>query len=487
MSDGGVLVRLRLEPLTRGEIDDFHGTTLSLLGRPGIRVAEPEAVTILEAFGAERGPEVGTVRIPESVVREALKAAPRTFRVHGRVPGHALCFGDGKTQFAPMGTAVRIAESDGTVRPSTRADVERFYRLEDALPAFDHASWVAWPSDVPDAAGHAYELYLGWKNTVKPIDGYPWGAQPSLDTVEMGAIVAGGMENLAREPRLLGFVNPTSPLTLSAEAAQGLIVYVKHGQPCIVASACLAGGTAPVTLAGVLAQQNAEVLAGIVLAQAIRPGAPVVYGSASTVLDMRTGAAAYGAPELGLLMAATAQLARFYGIPSRGTGGATDASLADYQAGAESATTLALAALGGFDLVYHAAGALDGLLTASYEKFVLDAELVEETRQIIDGLEVSRATLAAEAIARVGFSGNFLRDPHTLAHFRRELFHPTLFARVPPAVKDVSRRDVREEARQRWQAILKDHVVDPPLDPETDRELRNLLVRIERRDGPGSG
>lgn len=471
---------LRLEPFTKGELARIHGATVRILEGTGIRVLEPEAAKLLEAAGASWDSQTNIVKIPEPVLKELLMRSPSRFKLYGRDPKRVLSFGEGNVYMSTMGTAVQVEDPDGSVRPSTLKDVENFYRLSDALPCLDHSSWVVWPRDVPDPLVHIYEVLYGFKHNTKSIDGYNWGRAYSQDTIDMAAIVAGGVDELMRRPLLLGFTNPVSPLTLAKETTEGLLVFAKYGQPCIMPPECMAGGTAPSTLAGVLVQQNVEVLASIAVAQAAREGAPVFYGSVSTIMDMRIGAVALGAPEAGLLSLGAAQLARYYGIPSRGTGGNTEALTSDYQAGAETTTTLLLAALAGFDFIYDAAGSLESSLTASYAKLLLDNDVCGGVRRTISGIDVSDDTLAIEVIEAVGLKGAYLSHPHTRSHFKREHFQPATFHRGARSDQKNLDRVLKDKAQARCDGILKDHVV-PPLDPAIEAKLYDFLKNAMKR------
>lgn len=470
---------LRLDPFTRGELQKIHGATVRVLEKTGVRVLDPEAVQLLRTAGALYDEVAQVVRIPEGVLRELLMQAPSRFRLYGRDESHCMSFGEGNTYFSSMGTAVQV-EEDGGVRPPTLKDVERFYRLVDASPFLDHASWVVWPRDVPNDLVHIYEVLYGFKYTTKSLDGYNWGTQFSQDTVDMAAIVAGGHDELAERPLLLGFTNPVSPLTLAKETTQGLIVFARSGQPCIMPPEGMAGGTAPSTLAGALVQQNAEVLASIAVAQCVRRGAPVLYGSVSTIMDMRTGAVALGAPEAGLISLGAAQLARYYGIPSRGTGGNTDSLAVDYQAGAESGITLLLSALAGFDFIYDVVGSLESSLSASYSKLILDNDLAGAVKRIVTGIDVSEETLAADVIDSVGLKGSYLSHPHTVDHFRQEHFLPETFIRSGRA-SAAAATGLTEKALARAERILGAHKVDPPLEPAIESKLHAFLKKATKR------
>ncbi len=472
---------LRLEPFTKGELQRIHGATVRVLEHTGVRVLEPEAEKLLGSMGAEVEPSSHVVRIPEALLKELVMRAPSHFKLYGRNEKHVMGFGEGNSYMSSMGTAVQVEDSDGTTRPARLKDVEDFYRLVDALPHLDHASWVVWPRDVPDELVHIYEIIWGFRFTTKPLDGYNWGRQFSQDTIDLAAIAAGGVEELVKRPLLLGFTNPVSPLTLARESTEGLLVFARNMQPTTIPTECLAGGTAPSTLAGTLVQQNAEVLASIAVAQCARRGAPVFYGSVSTIMDMKTGNVALGAPEAGLISLGAAQLARYYGIPSRGTGGNTEALTANYQAGAETASTLLAAALAGFDFIYDAAGSLESSLTASVAKLILDHDVCGEVKRLVSGIDVSEDTLATQVIEAVGLKAGYLSHPHTINHYRTEHFVPATFLRSPRSIPGVTDRTLKEQALARAEALLRDHVVDPPLDPAVESKLMSYLKKAQKR------
>ena len=384
---------------------------------------------------------------------------------------------DGKLVFA-----VQVEGLDGVVRPSTAKDLESFLRLTDALPNIDHSSWACWSRDVPEAVAHLQMTFLSFKNTNKTIDGWSWGRKGTEECLDLAAIAAGGREALSRRPMLLGFANPVSPLTLSKESTEGLISFARAGQPCVYPPECMAGGTSPATIAGLLVQQNAEVLASIAVAQLAKSGAPSIYSSVSGTMDMRTGSIALGAPEVGLIMAGTAQLARRYKVPCRGTGGNTEAMLADYQAGAETATTLLMAGLSGIDFIYDAAGSIESSLTASFTKLVLDDAVCGEVKRILSGVDVDEETLAVKVIEAAGHKGAYLSHPHTLKHFRREAFVPPQFWRGPRASWDSrGHKDIVDAAKRRAEEILREHEVAVPLDADVEREMGEYIKDVLRR------
>lgn len=470
------------EPYSKDEIDKIHLATLEVLENTGIRVLEDEAVRLLTSAGASYEEHTRIVKMPEHLVTDNISSAPSKFRLYSRDGKHVLGFGEGRVNLSSLGTAVQVEDLDGVVRPSTAKDHTDFLTLTDALPNIDHSSWVCWPRDVPDEIAHLQAILLSFKHTNKTIDGWNWSTRMSEESLDLAAMVAGGRDALKERPLMMGFANPVSPLTLSREATQGLISYAKAGQPCVYPPECMAGATSPATIAGLLVQQNAEVLASIVVAQLASRGAPSIYSSVSGMMDMRAGTIVLGAPEVGLIMAGTAQLARRYRIPCRGTGGNTDSMVADYQAGAETATTLLMAALSGIDFVYDSAGSIESSLTASFTKLVLDDAVCGEAKRILSGVDVDEETLAVDVIDAAAHRGTFLSHPHTLRHFRKETFVPPQFWRGPRTnwVQQQT-KEIREKARQKVVEILKEHKVAVPLDSEVEQKMVEYIKDVLRR------
>ena len=473
-------MRMRLEPFSRDELEKIHGATVRVLERTGIRIMNAQAASLLKDAGAKQESGTDIVKIPEGVLIECIKKAPKRFKSYGRDPKKTLTIGDGNINMGAMGSGVFVEDLDGSVRPSTGKDVVNFYRLMDALPHIDHASLIVCATDIPDPYEHLYDMLWGFQNTSKPIDGSNMSAQDAQDTVDMAAIVAGGYEELIEKPMLLGFNNPVSPLTLSSSNIDGLMIYAKYGQPCTIPPEIMAGATGPASIGGVLVQQNAEVLAAIAVSQCAKAGAPVLYGNVSTIMDMRNGAVALGAPEAALISVGAAQLARFYGIPCRGSGGNTDSLVPDLQAGAETSIGLLMAALAGYDFIYDAAGCIESSMTGSYAKLVLDDDVCGSVKRIISGIDVSEEALAVDVIEAIGQRGTFLGHPHTLRHFKSEHFVPAVFSR---GRRTDFKTDLIINAREICKRILREHKVDPPLEGETEKRLVEFIKENQKRYG----
>jgi trimethylamine--corrinoid protein Co-methyltransferase len=299
----------------------------------------------------------------------------------------------------------------------------------------------------------------------------------------MASILRGSTEELVKKPCLLGFTNPVSPMQQSKELIEGAMIYAKYKQPMIHAPEALSGGTAPATLAGLLVQQNAEVLSGVMISELTNPGTPVLYGTVSAALDMRTGATALGGPEVGLLNIASAQLGRYYGLPRRGTGGNSDSKALDAQAGLETASNMLMAALGGMNFIYDACGSLEGSLTISYGKLVIDNEIAGMVSRVLGGIEVTEDTLAVDEICKIGPNASYLGSSFTLKHFRKEHFLPTLLDRRSlDAWLKTGARDIACSANEKASRILKEH--EPvPMERQVIAELEKYIKKESKTYG----
>jgi trimethylamine--corrinoid protein Co-methyltransferase len=289
----------------------------------------------------------------------------------------------------------------------------------------------------------------------------------------MARILFGG--DLGDKAVTISLINSLSPLGYSTEMLEALIEFAKVRQPVVIAALMMAGSTGPVTLAGVLASQTAELLAGVALTQLISPGAPVVFGSTSTNIDMKSGALAIGSPELSQLISAHGQLARYYKLPSRSGGALTDASYPDAQAGFESMLSLQTTVNSGIDFILHAGGILSSYLAFSYEKLVLDDEMCGMVRWLKQGIVVEPDTLAYDVIANVGPGGNYLMEMHTVKRCRKEFWTPAVCDRGGlEAWMQGGRQDAVARARKRWQKLVAEHE-DPALDETIARQLEDFV------------
>ncbi|MEM2738754.1 MAG: trimethylamine methyltransferase family protein [Candidatus Bathyarchaeia archaeon] len=469
--------------LSNDDIYRIHLASMNLLEEVGVKFESEKALQVLSEAGANVDFKSKTAKIPEYMVREALKKAPSRCILYGRDYKYRLILEHERVYFAMLGWVVYVLDLEsGKRREGTLSDIDLFFKLGDYLENIHFLNWAVWPKGVPGDLVHIYGLFSGFKNTTKPLEGYIRGEIQAQDNIKMASIVAGSEEELKKRPLLMAIENPVSPLQHSKEMIEGLMEYAKFNQPIAIAPECQAGASAPATLGGLLVQQNCEVLSGIVLAESVNPGTPVLYGTVSTITDMKTGNIALGAVELGLINAATAQIAHYYRLPTRGTGGTTDSKVPDIQAGLEKAVTLMMAVLAGINFIYSFAGTLESTMTMSYEQLVIDNELAGMATRAIKGIEIDDYTLAVDIIKKVGPGGHYLTQKHTLESFRKEHYIPTILNRLKrEAWERAGSKDLVEIAREKVKQILKEHEPEP-LDKSIEDALKRFITE-KRKHG----
>ena len=475
----------QLEILSKQELKDIHYTTLDVLEHTGVKIQEASALKILDEAGAIVDGRQQRVFFPPCLVEEMIKKAPSHYIWYARDRSreHNIRMENGWVHYSPGGVYLFIHDLyTGRRRHSVLKDVEEIMRVCDSLENVHESFGMVHPYDVPDGAAHAWMYYGTLRNFSKCTRSRSRGADIASDYLRMAAIVAGGEEELRKRPIVSCVVNPVSPLQYSKELTEGLLIHARNRIPIMFSPEIASGATGPITLAGVLTQQNAEVLAGITLAEVVSPGTPVAYGTVSTIMDMKSGVIAMGAVEMGMIGVASAQLARFYGLPCRGSGGATDSKIVDAQAGYESTLTLLLATLAGVNFVQYGGGNLESTKTASYEQLIVGNEILGMVSRMVRGIRVDDETLSRHIIDRVGPGGEYLSQRHTLKHLRDEHYIPTISNRVfYEAWKKEGAKDIREVANARAKKILKEHQPEP-LDRDIDRELLRVVKEIDKRE-----
>jgi len=452
------------EFLSAQDLDLIHRTSMRLLANVGVSFPQAEVLRTFKEHGARVDGE--RVYLTEAQVMDAIAGIPKQFTLHARNPKRDVVVGGGSTVFAPGYGAPFLVDAEEGKRGATLEDYHNLAKLAHALPNQDVSGYLLVDPEIPSA--HLHMLHAHMIHSDKPFIGSTAGAIGARQTLEMARILFGG--DFGDRAITISLINSLSPLAYSTEMLDVLMEYAPARQPMVIAALAMAGSTGPVTLAGVLAMQTAELLAGIVLTQWISPGMPVVFGSTSTNIDMKTGALCIGSPELSQMISAHAQLARYYGIPSRSGGALTDASYPDAQAGFESMMGLLTTANSGVDFVLHAAGILSSYLAFSYEKFVMDDEICGMVRRLRRGFTVDPETLAYDVIAKVGPGGNYLMEDHTVERCRTEFWKPGMVDRSGLEAWMATRQDAVARARTRWQKLVRDHK-DPELDEVTSRQL----------------
>ncbi len=474
-------MQARLDVLSPEEIHAIHEATIEVLSRTGVRLDLARARSLAADFGCTVDEGTKIVRFPASVIESALKTVPARFALFGADPSYEMPIDPDRRWFAPNGAPTAVLDFGAAApRQATAADLTEHLILAEHLTNIDALNMPLWPTDIPMTTIHTEAMTAWIKNCTKPFSMAGYGVMATTDMVRMLEIVAGGTAALTERPPFIGIVNATSPLTVDRLQLEGLMIFSEHVVPLVVGPQAMAGTTAPVTLSALLVQHNAENLALIVLSQMVRPGTPVFMGSASTVSDMGTGSIAVGAPETGVITAASAALARFYSIPSRGIGAMTDAKNLSAQCFVERTASVLAAALGGVTFQI-AAGTLESIGCCSAELLVIDDEIIGIVKRIVSGVSPDGIAGAADLIDEIGPGGSFLVHPDTQRRFRTELFVPRLFDRLPrEAWERRGGLDTAARAHERAQKILADHT-RPEVDPRLSAELDRYHETVKRR------
>jgi len=460
------------EILSQGDIEKIHRTSVRILENVGVEFPADSALAAFRQHGVHT--DGSRVFITEDQLWDALASAPGQFTLRARNPDRSVTIGDGGPVFAPGYGAPFLIDAQGKKQVPTVEDYHDLVRLAHQLPNQDVSGHLlAEPGDVSPETAPLHMVYSHVVHSDKPFLGSVDSEQAVRHTMELVRIVFGG--EAGDGPATMGVISSLTPLGYSREMAGAIVTYAQEGQALLVANLAMAGSTAPITLVGMLAMQNAEMLAGIVLSQLVRPGTPVIYGTTSTNIDMRTGSLAIGSPELAQVGAVHMQLVRHYGLPSRGSGALTDANFPNAQAGLESMMGMLTVVNSGVDFVLHAAGILSSYLAFSREKFVIDDEICGRVRRFHQPLVVDEDTLAYDSVVNVGPGGHFLMEDETLSRCRTEFWEPQVSDRSGlDDWVDRGRPDTVARATERWKALLAAHE-DPPLDSVTARQLKAFL------------
>lgn len=475
-----------LKVLSDEQIYAIHQAALEILWNTGVLVKAPAARDLLRRAGARVDDQTMLCRIPGYIIEEALKRAPSSFTVYARNPAHNVHVSTRALHYEPMIGRLNCYDyTTGTTHRTTLQDVADLIKLADALPSCHllHSGAI-----MPQIEGvpilrttHVHGYLASVRNSSKVIKATSRERILAEDCLRMVAVLAGGEEELRRKPFTFTTDNPVAPLQHDRGQTEGVLEFAKYGLPIDVTSEPQAGATSPVTLAGLLAQQTADIISGIAIIQLANPGNPVWYGTCGSIMDMRVGRIAIGAIEMGLINVASAQIAHFYNIPCRGTASATDSKLLDIQAGYEKATVLTMAALGGVNKIFYP-GTIEGALTVSKESLVIDDEIVGSLYRAMEGIDVNQVTLALDVIDRVGPGGHFLAQRHTMQFLEREQFIPPLGDRqTREKWQQAGSKGVADKAHEKVQRILAEHQV-MPLDATVEAELERIVREVEERE-----
>lgn len=466
----------KFDILTDEQIDKIHNNSLKILQEIGVEFSYDPAIEVFKKHGQRV--EGHRVFLDSDFVKKMVEKAPAQFTLHARNPEHNLICGGENIIYMPGYGAPFVYDADGGKRDATMADYDNFVKLAGASKNLHMTGGtVVEPTDVEDEIRHLKMAYSHIINSDKCFMGSSSGYEYAKDCIELTAVLHGGLDVIKEKPALICLVNSVTPLKYDDRMLGGLMAYAEAGQPMVIASLVMAGSTGPATLAGAMSLQNAEVLAGITLTQCINPGTPVVYGSTSAVTDMSTGSLSIGNPENALFTSASAQFARFYGVPCRGGGGLSDAKTVDAQAGYESMMTLFAASSTGVNFVMHTAGILQYYMAMSYEKFMVDDEIAGMVLRYLKGFDCdSDEKMAYEVIEKVGPGGHFLTQKHTRKNFKTEFFRPALSDRQSFDSWSKDSLDTKQRAKLKWQEVLASYT-PPELDPVIKEKVEAFIEK----------
>jgi trimethylamine--corrinoid protein Co-methyltransferase len=469
-----------VEILEPEQVETIHRASLRILEEIGFEVMGDRALDLLAASGADIDRADRRVRLDGAQVEALVAQAPSTFTLHARNPARSLTFGGTGVVFGAVGGPAFVNDLDRGRRAGTVADFRDYVRLIGALDIIhQEGGGPLEPTDLPVPTRHI-EMY---RILIAELD-KSWqclgsGRVVVDDAIEMSCLALGtDRDGLLERPSLMTIINSNTPLRLDGPMSDGLIEMAIHGQAVVATPFTLAGAMTPATLAGALAQQNAEALFMVALTQLARPGAPVVYGGFTSNVDMRSGAPAFGTPEYVKAAFATGQLARRYGLPWRSSN-VTASNVVDAQAAYESEMAVWGAILGGVNLLYQGAGWLEGGLTASYEKLILDVEILQMMAEVLQPVVVDESTLGLEAMAEVGPGGHHFGTAHTMARYETAFYRPLLSDwRNFETWQEDGARTATERANRIWKQLLAE-----ARPPAMDRDVSEALDAYVTRRG----
>jgi len=473
------LVRASLNLLSKAELAHIHNATLEILENPGLLVPSKRALEILEKAGAYVDYEKTRVTIPPHVIEEALKKAPKTIKYCARNPKYDFTLEKKEIHFTTDGYGVYIRDFEtGERRNSTSTDLAKWAVLADHLNMI-HVFWPSIaPADIPDAVEGLHTLIISLNNTEKHVESDAYTARDAQYVIEVAAAIVGGKEELKKRPIISAVQCPIAPLGYDKGLIEAVIEFARAGVPVVPLSMPLAGETGPVTLAGTLVINNAEVLGSLVISEFVSPGAPVLYGGCPGNIDFKTGMLTVS-PEGGLLNASLAQLARYYGLPSEVCGSCSDSKVLDAQVAYERAISLFPVMLCGPDIICGMGG-LEVAKTMVPELLVIDNEILESMLRVVRGYEINDDTLALDIIRKVGPGGHYLAEKHTLNNFLREHWVPKISDRRPyDTWEKAGAKDIVKVAKEKVKEILATHKPEP-VPKDVQKEISQILKRYEK-------
>jgi trimethylamine---corrinoid protein Co-methyltransferase len=461
-----------MEVLSADQLEAIHLTSLRILEELGMEVMSARALGLLRAAGAQVDPATQNVRLDRGLVETALQSVPASFVLTPRNQANRVILGANHLNFGLVAGPPNVHDCERGRRPGNYRDYCDLIRLAQYFNVIHLiGNQVCAPIELPANTRHldTYRANLAYSDKVYHCTAI--GAGRALDGIRMMAISRSlTLAQMAESPGVITIISVNSPRRFDEAMCDGLIAMAEHGQAVVITPFTLMGAMAPASLAAALAQQNAEALFGIVLAQLVRTGTPVVYGAFTSNVDMRSGAPAFGTPENAKANIASGQLARRYRLPYR-TSNASASNAPDAQGAYETEMSLWGAVLGHGNLVYHAAGWQEGGLTASFEKFILDVEMLQLMIEFLKPIVVDDRELGFEAIKGVATGGHFFGEPHTMERYEHAFYRPLVSNWQNYENWQIGgAKDATQRATELWKQALIDYQ-EPALDPAIGEAL----------------
>lgn len=472
-----------LEMLTPEQMEDLHDISIRILKELGIKVMGENVRDLMRKAGA-RVDDEGLVRLDETIVAQALSTVPRHFTLTPRNPARRVHFGGRDLVFGLVAGPPNVDDRIKGRRSGNLEDYRNFIRLAQHFNVIHMiGNQVMAPQELPANNRHLDTYFANLTLSELSFHCTAIGRGRAMDGIRMMAIARGAtLEEMAREPGVTTIISVNSPRLLDDAMGDGLIAMAEHGQPVTITPFTLMGAMTPVSLPAAMAQQNAEALFGVVLTQLVRPGTPVMYGAFTSNVDMRSGAPAFGTPENAKANVIAGQLARRYGLPYR-TSNANASNAVDLQAAYETAMATWGAVMGGANLIYHAAGWLEGGLTASYEKLILDVEILQNMVEFLRPVKWDADELGFDAIRDVPAGGHFFGAAHTMARYERAFYAPMLSDwRSYENWAIAGAKDAAQRATDLWQQALAEYE-EPAMDASRREELEAYVARRREEIG----
>ncbi len=474
----------RLNIMSEEEENALHSASMQLLAEHGIRFSLAKARALLKTHGANVDEASQMVRFDPDLIMESIAKAPRGFTLKARNPKHDLLLDDRHINFSSVSSAPNAPDLQNGRRSGNQVDFENFLRLTQSVNAAQgSAGYPVEPIDIPVPVRHLHATRSILTLTDKTFRVYSHSRERTLDVLEMARLAHGLTETeFAQAPCVFASINPNSPREYDESMLWGMMACAEAGQALMISPFILAGAMAPASLAGALTQQNAEALAGIAFCQLVRPGTPVTYGGFVSNADMKSGAPAFGTPEHVKTTLVIGQMARRYGLPYRAAN-ANASNVVDAQAAYESQMCLWACLLSGATYVYHGLGWLEGGLSASFEKFILDAEMIQGIVKSIEPIDFSKDELAVDAIGEISPGGHFFGSAHTIERYEQAFYHPLLSDwRNFEAWTEAGALDASQRAGQIVKDLL-DSYEQPALEQDRLEALDDFVARREAEGG----